>query len=204
MDNLNNQYVPVRERIFTLLASKHISQKDFAKEIGVHAVVTTDWKKGKNFSFMKKLGPIAEALGTTEIWLLTGREEVTPETVREMEAIAEAANVHLLDLLGVGGKLSQYRIDFSNFRSEDGKERTPEDRERAKGALSPGVRQVYDEVSPEDRAKFLGMLTAGKKMTAPEDGGGIQMPAGYEQLNPANRAIVDRLIADLAKSQSDG
>ena len=28
-------------------------------------------------------------------------------------------------------------------------------------------------------------------------------PAGYDQLNEANRAIVDRLIADLAKTQSD-
>lgn len=31
----------------------------------------------------------------------------------------------------------------------------------------------------------------------------LGMPNGYEQLTPANQAIVDRLIADLVKSQLD-
>ena len=33
-------------------------------------------------------------------------------------------------------------------------------------------------------------------------GGGPKVPEGYERLTPANRAIVDRLIADLAATQS--
>lgn len=37
---------------------------------------------------------------------------------------------------------------------------------------------------------------------APVDEGGPKVPEGYERLTPANRAIVDRLIADLAASQS--
>lgn len=32
--------------------------------------------------------------------------------------------------------------------------------------------------------------------------GDVGMPEGYAQLTPANREIVDRLIADLAKAQS--
>lgn len=40
-----------------------------------------------------------------------------------------------------------------------------------------------------------------KKEAAPVSGDGL--PEGYAQLTPANRAIVDRLIADLAKSQSN-
>lgn len=37
---------------------------------------------------------------------------------------------------------------------------------------------------------------------APVDEGGPKVPEGYERLTPANRAIVDRLIADLAATQS--
>lgn len=39
------------------------------------------------------------------------------------------------------------------------------------------------------------------KKAVPISGDGL--PEGYAQLTPANRAIVDRLIADLAKSQSN-
>lgn len=105
MDNLNNRFVPVRERIFTLLTSKHISQKDFAKEIGIHVAVISDWKKGRNFSFIKKLNSIAYALDTSVVWLLTGKNTTQDqEAIREMEAIAKEWNIHLLDLLGIWGK----------------------------------------------------------------------------------------------------
>lgn len=76
MDNINNQYVPVRERIFYQMKSKSISQKEFAKILGVEAPTVTDWKTGRSFSFMKKLKPIADALETTEDWLLNGVTDI--------------------------------------------------------------------------------------------------------------------------------
>lgn len=72
MDNLNNLYAPVRDRIFALLKSRSIQQKDFADAIGISTATITDWKKGRTSSFMKKLTAIAEALDTSENWLLTG------------------------------------------------------------------------------------------------------------------------------------
>ena len=42
-----------------------------------------------------------------------------------------------------------------------------------------------------------------KKRAAQDHKGGSGLPEGYAQLSPVNRAIVDRLIADLAKSQSN-
>lgn len=180
MDNLNNRFVPVRERIFALLKEKSIQQKDFAKTIGVHKGTMSNWKKGKSFSFMKQLDVIADALDTSEVWLLTGREAVTPEAVREMEDIAEEENVHVLDLLGVGGKLDQYRIGMSDIRRTDGKPLTSEDYARLNSILASGPRRVFDEVSPENRAEFLGMLQeggalgqTGKKMTTPGEGSGL-------------------------------
>lgn len=74
--NFNNQYVPIRERIFYQMKSKSISQKEFAKILGVEAPTVTDWKTGRSYSFMKKLKPIADALETTESWLLNGVTEI--------------------------------------------------------------------------------------------------------------------------------
>lgn len=76
MDNINNLYVPVRERIFARLKSKAISQRDFSRAINVSPQTITAWKMGENFSFMKKLKPIADALETTEGWLLNGVTEI--------------------------------------------------------------------------------------------------------------------------------
>lgn len=58
-------------------------------------------------------------------------------------------------------------------------------------------------------AEFLGVsvndiLGECKQEAAPGPKTESGLPKGYAQLNPANRAIVDRLIADLAKSQSNG
>ena len=41
-----------------------------------------------------------------------------------------------------------------------------------------------------------------KEEPAPENESGHRLPAGYDKLTPENRAIVDRLIADLANNQS--
>lgn len=41
-----------------------------------------------------------------------------------------------------------------------------------------------------------------EEQPAPISESGPKVPKGYELLTPTNRAIVDRLIADLAKSQS--
>jgi len=79
LDILNNRYIGVRARIFDLLESQAIQQKDFADAVGVSVSTITDWKKGRSFSFAKKLDVIAQALGTTEEWLLTGNIKQKPE-----------------------------------------------------------------------------------------------------------------------------
>lgn len=90
MDNLNNLYIPVRERIFALLESKSIQQKYFAKTIEVSVSTITDWKKGKSFSFMKKLTPIAEVLGTSDVWLLTGKNDAQADEI--VQSLLEEAH----------------------------------------------------------------------------------------------------------------
>lgn len=159
MDNLNNLYVPVRERIFTQLASKAISQRDFAKAINVSPQTITAWKMGENFSFMKKLTPIAEALGTSEVWLLTGKNTaLAPGAVGEMEAIADSEGIHLVDLIGAGRGLDQYIVGLENIIRKDGGKLAPEDRGRIEGMMMLGHRHLIDKLPPEDKREYLGML----------------------------------------------
>ena len=96
MDNLNNRYIPVREKIFSLLKFRGIQQKDFAEAIGVPQQTVTDWKGGRSFSFAKRLDIIAQVLETTTSELL-GEEKptpvagdgLTPEFVRLYEQLSE-------------------------------------------------------------------------------------------------------------------
>lgn len=78
LGNLNNFFTPVRERIFTLLKSRAISQKAFSEAIKVTDKKVSDWNTGRSSSFMKQLDVIADALGTTEEWLLYGGDAAPP------------------------------------------------------------------------------------------------------------------------------
>lgn len=59
------------QRIFEL-AEKKYSQKEFAEILGVKPQRISEWKRGLSNSYQKYLPQIAEALGTTTEYLLTG------------------------------------------------------------------------------------------------------------------------------------
>ena len=71
--------------------------------------------------------------------------------------------------------------------------------------LHEGATEAETQKCQADIALVRGLIEQEReksmKETAPISESGL--PEGYEQLTPANRAIVDRLIADLAKSQSN-
>lgn len=60
------------DRMFELVDKKYNEQKDFAAEIGVHPTRVSEWRKRKSQSYQKRLPKIAEVLGTTTEYLLTG------------------------------------------------------------------------------------------------------------------------------------
>ena len=62
----------VAERIFDKLAERRMEQKELAKAIGVRPTTVSEWRIGKTASYRKYLPEIAEALGTTVGYLLTG------------------------------------------------------------------------------------------------------------------------------------
>ncbi|MPN06428.1 hypothetical protein SDC9_153684 [bioreactor metagenome] len=60
------------ERIFALLDASGLEQKAFANSVGTFPSTVSAWKAGKSQSYKNYLPKIAEVLGTTVDYLLTG------------------------------------------------------------------------------------------------------------------------------------
>ena len=63
------------DRIFDLVDRKYKEQRDFAAQLGVTPSIVSEWRRRKSSSFNRRLPQIAEALGTTTEYLLTGKKE---------------------------------------------------------------------------------------------------------------------------------
>lgn len=60
------------QRIFKLVDDKYREQRDFAADLNLDPTIPSRWRNGKSASYQKYLPQIAEALGTTTEYLLTG------------------------------------------------------------------------------------------------------------------------------------
>ena len=79
-------------RLFSLVDEKYHEQKAFAADIGVDPNLPSRWRNRKSESFRKYLPQIAEALGTTTEYLLTGqgpKQKTAPAAVSESGTISE-------------------------------------------------------------------------------------------------------------------
>lgn len=66
------------DRLFSLADEKYAEQREFARALGVPPSVVSAWRRRKSASFNKRLPEIAELLGTTVEYLLTGKEQEAP------------------------------------------------------------------------------------------------------------------------------
>ena len=79
MDTNNKTLDGIRDRIFSVLESEPISQKEFSSLLGISPQTITDWKKGKSSSYYQKLPLIADALNVNLNWLVDGKGEKSPQ-----------------------------------------------------------------------------------------------------------------------------
>ena len=93
------------DRIFDLVDKIPIEQQEFAKLVGVSDDTASNWRRRKSASYSKYLSKIADVLGTTVEYLLTGKKEkpapapapdflikfnsLTPESQKEVIAFIE-------------------------------------------------------------------------------------------------------------------
>lgn len=77
------------KRIFDLVDAEYKEQRDFAKAIGVSASMVSQWRMGITKSYTRRLPQIAEALGTTTEYLLTGEGPKKRGAVSDSDTISE-------------------------------------------------------------------------------------------------------------------
>ncbi len=96
MGKFDNEYMEMRDRIFSLLTERGITQKDLALNLHVTPQTITDWKKGKSHSFSSMIGKLSKILNTSPSWLLfgTGARYVSPE---DLSVLEQEDNQRLLD-----------------------------------------------------------------------------------------------------------
>lgn len=80
------------DRLFELVDEKYNEQKDFAAILGIDPNLPSRWRNRKSTSYQRRLPQIAEALGTTTEYLLTGngpKKKTVPAGVPESDTISE-------------------------------------------------------------------------------------------------------------------
>ena len=74
------------DRIFEVLDRLPMEQQQFAKLVGVSDDTASDWRRRRSASYTKRLTKIAEVLGTSVEYLLTGeKKEPAAEDSSERE-----------------------------------------------------------------------------------------------------------------------
>ncbi len=79
------------DRMFELIDAQYKEQRDFATAIGVDASHISRWRNRKTSSYQRRLPQIAEALGTTTEYLLTGEgpKKKSAPAVSDSDTISE-------------------------------------------------------------------------------------------------------------------
>lgn len=83
------------DRLFFLVDEKYKEQKEFAQDIGVHPTRISEWRKRKSQSYQKYLPQIAEALGTTMEYLLTGNGPKQKRSVSDSDTALPKGAEHI-------------------------------------------------------------------------------------------------------------
>ena len=83
------------DRLFDLLNKSGLSQQDFASQIGVKKNAVSRWKTRELQSYTKYLPQIAEALGTTTEYLLTGNGPKQKRAVSDSDTALPKGAEHI-------------------------------------------------------------------------------------------------------------
>lgn len=76
-------------RIFELVDRQFKEQRDFAKAVGVSSTIVSNWRCGRSGTYTKYLPVIANALGVSVEYLLTGEEQKSaPPVPTDEESVA--------------------------------------------------------------------------------------------------------------------
>ncbi len=75
----------ISQRIFQILKENHLTQKEFAENSGISESTISDWKKKGTNPAADKLSVIADSIGVSLDYLITGKEKSSPTDLTDDE-----------------------------------------------------------------------------------------------------------------------
>lgn len=156
MDDSEKMLDEIRDRIFSLLQSGEISQKDFAEAVSISPQTVTDWKKGKSRSYMQKLPLISSVLNSTLDWIYNGIGTKGIEDDREQQSFN-----HLLEMAYhsrfVGFDGSHIDTIGKDLLGEK-KESTPVSESRPPDPLDARLNDLLAQATEETKQAMIALL----------------------------------------------
>ena len=97
------------DRLFELVDEKFNEQQEFEALLGIDPTLPSRWRNRKSTSYQRRLPEIADALGTTTEYLLTGKKEpapmngdgLSPAKRKLLEAVDDLTDEQCEKLLGI-------------------------------------------------------------------------------------------------------
>lgn len=149
------------KRIVELIGPKRGAAKELADYLGFNANVITNWKNGRNKSYLRYLPEIAEFYGTTVEYLEGKTNEKSPPaqaeelTVEQILADARSRLENEKGLMFDGGVASQEAIDSILAAMEIGLEvamkKTKEERERSQNLKREIIEAVNRKMNGDEQ-----------------------------------------------------
>ena len=144
-----------RDRIFSSMKAKGLSQKELATAIGASSQTITDWKKGKSRSYMQKLPLIASILGTNLDWLCSGvGDGSVPESEEHqaMDHLIEAA--YISRFVGYDGKYTGELKDLPENKEK------PTVQDDGLSEAEQALMDQFRQLTPEQQDMVIRMVQA--------------------------------------------
>ncbi len=183
---MDNMY----SKISNLCAKHGISGYKLCKELGIQPSILTDLKMGRQKSLSaKNIDKLSKFFGVSSDYFL----DTVCLSIEQQENIANIFS-EALNRLNIS---SAFAISRSGIK----KNFFPRLQNRSYSVASTSdilALAKYLEVESE----ILSIISEQKNTPTPKNESGQGLPAGYDKLTPENKAIVDRLIVDLANNQS--
>jgi len=98
---LNNMCMEPIDRIAGLLRARHLSWAEFARQIGTTDQRLYNWRKRGLPS--EEVLKVAEALGVSTDWILTGKEAAAPAKRHLVDADPDTRRIPVIDYVQAGG-----------------------------------------------------------------------------------------------------
>lgn len=147
MDDSNKILDGMRERLFSMLESEGITQKEFSERLGVSNQTITDWKKGKSRTFTQKLPLIASVLHCDLNWLVDGSGVPKPESAYES----------FDRLLSIAHEARYIKYDGTHISSDPTSAEKKPAAEDSSGREKEFV-QLFEKLTPEQQDMVLAQL----------------------------------------------